>query len=63
MAPRGHPLVLPVLPFKFLLMGFKEPWLCQHKARGGPSEAPLPWGPWSPAAWGHSKLLIFISLA
>lgn len=53
-APRGHPLVLPVLPFKFLLMGFQALWLCQHKARGGP---------WSPAAGGHSKLLIFISLA
>lgn len=51
-------------------MGFKAPWLCQHKAQGGPSEALLPpalgtpaRGPRSPAAWGHSKLLIFISLA
>lgn len=41
-APRGHPLVLPVLPFKLLLMGFKALWLCQHKARGGPAEALLP---------------------
>lgn len=45
-APRGHPLVLPVLPFKLLLMGFKAPWLCQHKARGALPRlrSPRPWG-------------------
>lgn len=44
--PRGHPLVLPVLPFKFLLMGFRAPWLCQHKARGAlpRPRCPRPWG-------------------
>lgn len=43
--PRGHPLVLPVLPFKFLLMGFRAPWLCQHKARGALPRPRCPW-PW-----------------
>lgn len=53
----GVPFGSPSSAISVLLMGSGAPGLCQHKAR-----AALP-RPRSPAAWGHSKLLIFISLA